>query len=179
MIVFLVFGQYARKETAIGYLTPTRGTAKLFVPKAGIIREVHVREGELVSVGKPVLTIETDQIAADGSDVNAALLKTLDEQKTRLSANIKDEELRSQSEHERLSSVSQGLEDEISQLNTQSDLQADRLKISEKDLEAGRNLESKRYATATEYPKRQLAVLELKKLLSRPSQQVAPNEKQP
>ena len=71
MIGFLVVAQYARKETAIGYLTPTRGTAKIFVPKGGIIREVHVREGELVSAGKPVLTIETDQIAADGSDVNA------------------------------------------------------------------------------------------------------------
>src|SRR6478752_7074060 len=71
MIAFLVVAQYARKETAIGYLTPTRGTAKIFVPKAGIIREVHVREGESVAAGKPVLTIKTDQIAADGSDVNA------------------------------------------------------------------------------------------------------------
>jgi len=178
MMAFLVVAQYARKETAIGYLTPTRGTAKLFVPKAGIIREVHVREGELVSVGKPVLTIETDQIAADGSDVNAALLKTLDEQKTRLSANINDEELRSQSERERLSSVSQGLEDEISQLRTQSELQADRLKLTENEQEAGRQLYSKGYATAAEYRKRQLAVLELKQLLSGLSQQIAAKENQ-
>jgi multidrug efflux pump subunit AcrA (membrane-fusion protein) len=136
MIGFLLVAQYARKETAIGYLTPTKGTAKIFVAKAGIIREVHVREGELVSAGRPVLTIETDQIAADGSDVNAALLKTLDEQKRRLGSNIRDEELRSQSERERLSSVCQGLEDEITQLRTQSELQADRLKISENELEA-------------------------------------------
>src|SRR5436190_24219791 len=115
MIGFLLVAQYARKETAMGYLTPTKGTAKIFVPKAGIIREVHVREGELVSAGKPVMTIETVQIAADGSDVNASLLKTLDEQQTRFSSNIKDEELRSQSERQRLSSVSQSLQDENSQ----------------------------------------------------------------
>jgi membrane fusion protein len=178
MIGFLVVAQYARKETAIGYLTPTRGTAKIFVPKAGIIRGVYVREGELVAAGKPVLTIETDQIAADGSDVNTALLKTLDEQKGRLSSNIKDEELRSQSERERLSSVSRGLEDEITQLRTQSELQADRLKISESDLEAGQHLYSKGYATAAEYRKRQLAVLELKQLLSNLSQQIAAKENQ-
>jgi membrane fusion protein len=178
LIGFLVVAQYARKETAIGYLTPTKGTAKIFVPKAGIIREVHVREGEPVSAGKPVLTIETDQIAADGSDVNAALLKTLDEQKMRLSSNIKDEEVRSQSERERLTSVSKGLEDEISQLRTQSDLQADRLKISENDLEAGRQLYSKGYATAVDFRKRQLAVLELRQLLSNLGQQIAAKENQ-
>jgi len=178
VIVFLLLAQYARKETAIGYLTPTKGTAKIFVPKAGIIREVHAREGDLVSAGQPVLTIETNQIAADGSDVNAALLKTLDEQKTRLSTNIDDEELRTQSERQRLSSVSQGLESEISQLRTQSDLQADRLKISENEAEAGRQLYAKGYATAAEYRKRQLVVLELKQLLSGLRQQIVAKENQ-
>jgi membrane fusion protein len=96
----------------------------------------------------------------------------------RLSSNIRDEELRSQSERERLSSVSRGLEDEISQLRTQSELQADRLKISESDLEAGQHLYSKGYATAAEYRKRQLAVLELKQLLSNLGQQIAAKENQ-
>ena len=30
LIAFLVIAQYARKETAVGYLTPTKGTAKVF-----------------------------------------------------------------------------------------------------------------------------------------------------
>src|SRR5258708_28333043 len=62
MIGFLVVAHYARKETAIGYLTPTKGTAKIFVPKSGIIREIHVRHHRMLSPGKPVLTIITDQI---------------------------------------------------------------------------------------------------------------------
>src|SRR5918997_6591072 len=77
LIAFLAIAQYARKETALGYLTPTKGTAKIFVPRRGAIRGIHVEEGDTVVEGQPLLTVETDQIAADGSDVNAALLDTL------------------------------------------------------------------------------------------------------
>src|SRR5262245_57640185 len=69
LIAFLFIAQYARKETAVGYLTPTKGTAKVFVPRRGAIREVHVDEGDTVTEGQPLLTIDTDQIASDGSDV--------------------------------------------------------------------------------------------------------------
>jgi multidrug resistance efflux pump len=69
LIAFLFIAQYARKETAVGYLTPTKGTAKVFVPRRGAIREVHVEEGDSVVEGQPLLTIDTDQIASDGSDV--------------------------------------------------------------------------------------------------------------
>src|SRR5688572_29092735 len=92
LIAFLLTAQYARKATALGYLTPTKGTAKIFVPRRGAIREVHVSEGDEVVEGQPLLTVETDQIAADGSDVNAALLDTLSAQKELLSRNIDAEE---------------------------------------------------------------------------------------
>jgi membrane fusion protein len=98
LIAFLLIAQYARKETALGYLTPTKGTAKIFVPRRGAIRGVHVEEGDLVVEGQPLLTVETDQIAADGSDVNAALLDTLLGQKELLARNIKAEEQRAGSE---------------------------------------------------------------------------------
>src|SRR3712207_688100 len=52
LIAFLLAAQYARKETALGYLTPTKGTAKIFVPRRGAIRGVHVEEGEAVVEGQ-------------------------------------------------------------------------------------------------------------------------------
>src|SRR5919197_5503781 len=58
--VFLFLAQYSRKETAVGYLTPTRGTAKIFAPQRGTIKDVHVKEGELVQEGQVLLTIETN-----------------------------------------------------------------------------------------------------------------------
>ena len=61
-----------------------------------------MEEGDTVVEGQPLLTIDTDQIAADGSDVNAALLDTLLAQKELLAKNIKAEEQRAGSERERL-----------------------------------------------------------------------------
>src|SRR5215210_8301988 len=78
---FLFVAQYSRKETAVGYLTPTTGTAKIFAPQRGTIKAVHVEQGSTIREGQPLLTIETDQIAADGIDVNASILNTLRSQK--------------------------------------------------------------------------------------------------
>jgi len=98
LIIFLSLAQYARKETAIGYLTPTKGTAKIFVPRRGTIREVHVVDGMAVEEGQPLLTIETDQIAADGVDINASQLETLRNQQELLTRNIRGEEERAKPE---------------------------------------------------------------------------------
>src|SRR6266566_493574 len=38
IVLFLALAQYARKETVVGYLTPTAGTAKVFVPRPGTIQ---------------------------------------------------------------------------------------------------------------------------------------------
>jgi hypothetical protein len=45
IIVFVSLAQYARKETVVGYLTPTSGTAKIFVPRQGTIEAIHVEQG--------------------------------------------------------------------------------------------------------------------------------------
>ena len=102
IVAFAFLASYGRKETAIGYLTPTTGTAKIFAPRSGTIRQVHVQEGDAVQEGAPLLTIDTDQIASDGVDVNVALLDTLAAQRELLSKTIQAEEQRAGSERERL-----------------------------------------------------------------------------
>ena len=77
IVGFSMLAEYSRKETAIGYLTPTTGTAKIFAPQAGTIKQVFVEEGEPVKEGQPLLAVETNQIAADGIDVNANMFDLL------------------------------------------------------------------------------------------------------
>src|SRR5690349_14644163 len=68
VITFMVFAEYARKETAIGYLTPSAGTAKVFVPQPGVIKEVYVKEGQQVTEGQSLLRVATDQLGGSGKD---------------------------------------------------------------------------------------------------------------
>jgi membrane fusion protein len=178
LIAFLFIAQYARKETAVGYLTPTKGTAKVFVPRRGAIREVHVDEGDTVTEGQPLLTIDTDQIASDGSDVNASVLDTLAAQKALLAKNIEAEEQRAGSERERLSLTVRGLESEIAQLQSQIVLQEDRLKLLTTELQAAEQLSAKGYMTAVDFRRRQLASMEQQQVLSGLNQQVAAKQNQ-
>ena len=97
IISFLFLGQYSRKENVVGYLTPTSGTSKIFVPQLGTIKEIHINEGQQVREGQPLLTIDTAQIAANGLDVNATMLDTLRSQKDLLTGQIAAEEQRTKS----------------------------------------------------------------------------------
>jgi membrane fusion protein len=178
LIGFLFLAEYARKETAVGYLTPTKGTAKIFAPRRGTIRELHVEEGELVREGQPLLTIETEHIAADGLDVNASQLETLGLQKQLLVKSIEAEEQRAEPERDRLTALVRGLEVEIFQLKGQINLQSERLAVAERDASVGDQLRSKGYMADVDFRRRQVAVLEQKQLLSGLHQQLAAKENQ-
>ncbi|MFL6796055.1 MAG: HlyD family efflux transporter periplasmic adaptor subunit [Xanthobacteraceae bacterium] len=178
LTVFACFAGYVRKETAIGYLTPSTGTAKIFAARNGVIREVHVKDGEVVQDGEPLLTIDTDQIASDGSDVNVSQLDTLSAQRQAISRNIESEETRAGSERDRLTALASGLKAEIAQLQAQLTLQSDRLEVANSDLDAGQQLQSKGYLTAIELRRRQMVVIDQRQSLSTIRQQISAKHNQ-
>jgi membrane fusion protein len=178
IIAFLFFGAYARKETVAGYLTPTSGTAKIFASQPGTIKEIHVREGEQVEDGQPLLTIETNQISADGYDVNTTMLSTLRSQSDLLNSQIVAEEQRTKSEHERLSSVIQGLNTAIAQLEAQIKTQRERLQVAEELVNSVTGLRAKGYISEVEFKRRQLGVLEQKQSVDALNEQLAARRNQ-
>ena len=178
ILAFLCIGQYSRKETAVGYLTPSSGTSKVFAPRRGTIKAVHVREGDIVSEGQPLLTVDTDQIAEDGVDVHVTMLDTLTAQKKLLRENIDAEEHRAGSEKERLASIQSGLETELSHIQNQTKLQQERMNVAQSELDAARQLHAKGYMTAVEFKRRQVQVLDQKQSISSLAQQLAARQNQ-
>ncbi|MET0657981.1 MAG: HlyD family efflux transporter periplasmic adaptor subunit [Steroidobacteraceae bacterium] len=178
IILFLFVAQYSRKEVAVGYLTPTTGTAKIFAPQRGTITAVHIEEGSTIREGQPLLTIDTDQIGADGIDVNASMLNTLRSQKALIAGNIIGEEERTGSERERLAALVRGLGAEISQLQGQIELQTERLKVVESDFDAAAELRSRGFMSAVDFRRRQVQVLEHKQAISALNQQLTARENQ-
>ncbi|MBH5401625.1 HlyD family efflux transporter periplasmic adaptor subunit [Bradyrhizobium sp. CNPSo 4010] len=184
LVAFLLVGQYARKETVAGYLTPTFGTAKIFVPQQptliqqGTIKDIHVREGQLVAEGDPLLTVETSQIAVNGQDVNATMLESLISQQERLNKQIEAEQERGSSERERLAALIRGLESEVAALHSQTKSQSERIAISEQFVAAGTDLRGKGYMADLELKRRQLAVLEQRQNLDALGQQLAARQNQ-
>lgn len=172
ILVFISIAQYARKETVTGYLTPTFGTAKIFVPQQGFIKELHVKEGQEVAEGDPLLTIVTSQINANGDDVNAAVLEALARQREVVERQIAAEERRTVSEHERLASTTKAIEGEIAQLEDQRNIQNERLKLSESFVSTGATLIAKGALPAVELKRREQAALEQAQNLASLDQQI-------
>jgi membrane fusion protein len=172
ILVFISIAQYARKETVTGYLTPTFGTAKIFVPQQGFIKEVHVKEGQVVAEGDPLLTVVTSQISANGDDVNATVLAALARQREVIERQVAAEERRTASEHERLTSTASGIEGEIAQLEGQRNIQNERLKLSESFVATGATLIAKGALPAIELKRREQAALEQAQNLASLDQQI-------
>jgi membrane fusion protein len=171
-VCFLAIAPYARKETVIGYLTPTLGTAKIFVPQQGFVKELHVKEGQEVAEGEPLLTVVTAQIAANGEDVNSAVLAVLAQQRDVVERQIAAEERRSKSERERLEATIKGIELETTQLEEQRKIQKERLTLSESLVSSAATLSASGAMAAVELRRREQAALELKQNLAWLDQQI-------
>jgi membrane fusion protein len=155
IISLLVIGQYSRKATVSGYLTPASGTAKIFALQRGTITQVHVVEGQQVKEQQPLLTIDTTQISGTGEDVNVAILNTLRSQREELNSQIGEEARRETSERDRLSRLILGLKDQITQLEDQIPLQQNRIQLAQNLVAAVSELAAKGIVTNVELKRRQ------------------------
>jgi membrane fusion protein len=178
VVTFLFLGQYARKETVEGYLTPTSGTAKIFVPQQGTIKEIYVDEGQEVQKGQPLMTIETSQIAANDRDVNATMLDTLVLQRDLLTKQIAAEQARTKSEQARLTALIDGLKTEIFHLEAQLALQNDRIRVTEHLVSSVRGLKAQGLLSEVEFRQRELTALGQRQSLNSLNQQLAARQNQ-
>jgi membrane fusion protein len=178
IFVFLFLAQYSRKETVSGYLTPATGTARIFAPRLGVVRAVHVEEGQIVREGQPLLTIDTDQIAASGEDVNAAMLSSLNQQREMLNRQVQAEEQRTRSEQQRLNALIRGMEAEIASLKSQVAVQTERIRLSETLVAPATQLSAKGIMSDIELKRRQEALLEQRQNLDALNQQIAARQSQ-
>jgi membrane fusion protein len=171
--VFLAVAQYARKETVVGYLAPTAGVAKVFAPRAGIVTAVHVRDGEAVEEGQPLLVVAIDHTTVDGQNVDAVLLETLHRQQAALIERIAMQEGRTASERRRLDAQIAGAQDEIAHLEQQIAVQRERAEIAGRLASAVEGLRASGNMAEADYQRRRDAHLESQLKLAALGQQLA------
>jgi membrane fusion protein len=178
VLLFLFVGQYARKETVTGYLTPISGTAKIFAAQQGTIKKIYVKEGQEVEKDQPLLAIDTSQIAASGEDINASMLATLGSQQDLLEHQIAAEGDRMRSEQARLNALIRGLETEELELRAQIENQNERVRVSSALVASVTQLRAKALISEPEYRTRELAALDQKQKLNALNQQLAATQNQ-
>src|SRR5436190_22305168 len=101
MTFFIATHSYARKEHAVGFLVATEGIAKITPPRDGTITAVHIREGQHVERGAPLLTVIGAETSDRGENIDDAKVNRLREQRDRLKDQIRLERQKSDSEEQR------------------------------------------------------------------------------
>lgn len=126
----VVFGEFSRSETVLGYLAPRDGVAAVPAPRGGIVTRVHVRDGDHVAEGAPLVTLSTELAAGDGPGVMAAQLVEIEarmqEQRVQGELNLR----RLQAEARRTAERIEALVDDIAQLERQAVLSHERVALA-------------------------------------------------
>ena len=61
VVIFLIWGTYAKRSTISGQLLPDSGLVKVYVPQPGIVLEKHVVEGQAVSRSDVLYVLSSDR----------------------------------------------------------------------------------------------------------------------
>ena len=178
IIVFLAFAEYAQKDTAVGYLSPSAGTAPVSAPLQGVIREIFAKQGDQVIEGQPLFRVITDQLTAGGDDVNQASLNILMSQKANLSQQIAAEQKRMESEQQRMTATVASLSTEMTLLQSQIAMQNQRVKLGQMLVNMATSLATKGLLSETERGHREQALLDdTQRLASMAQQQISLRDK--
>lgn len=123
LLFVIFFGKYADKETVNGRLIPNAGIVKVFAPQAGVITNVAVKDGQDVTAGQVLMTLDSESSLESGDSVNNLILDELKESLVKMQedrANIEKEYvLKEKNLQNRLSSIKNELENLSAQTESQ------------------------------------------------------------
>lgn len=132
--VFLFQAGYTRKATTVGVLMPDRGLIRLVSTAPGTVLERRVEEGQAVRAGD-VLFVLTLERALFDSAVQSRVERSLDARRRSLEASAQQQQALASSRQGALDRRLAALALESAQLDTEAELQQQRLALARRALE--------------------------------------------
>jgi membrane fusion protein len=156
VLAFLCWGEYTRKARVSGYLAPSTGLIKVYVPQAGTLIEKYVREGQPVQRGDRLFVLSTERSSRETPETQAAAIAKLRERRDSLR-----QALAQQADIDRIQQASiearlRGLEAELGQMSRAITTQTERVSNAEQIAKRYRGLLGKHVVSELEvHEKRQ------------------------
>lgn len=88
VIIFLAYGEYARKVTVVGYLQPDGGITRVSSRKNGIAEKLLFKDGDLVAKDAPLLRVKVPVTLANGEEAHHQIMVELSFQKKELTLSL-------------------------------------------------------------------------------------------
>ncbi|MFC5741520.1 HlyD family secretion protein [Dyella tabacisoli] len=160
ILIFLVFGQYTRRESVVGQLVPDAGLLNVTANNAGTIVQVLVRDGQKVHRGDPLIEISSEQGSAALGDTHALVSDQLDEQQARLKSDLLTQQQISKQQVDALSGKVALLRSQITQIDEQLVIQKQLTASAQNLLERIKPLAAKNFVSAFQIQQQETALLD-------------------
>ncbi|MFT6449124.1 MAG: membrane fusion protein [Oleispira sp.] len=174
--VYLVTGEYTRKEHVIGYLAPDKGVVKIIPSQSGIYSELLVKSGETVEQGSSIAVISAQHTTESGENVDLLLLKEFEVELESLTKRIVLEGNKQQSDILNLRERARGIQLELQQLDEQRELQQESVDLAKDLSKSYLKLLQKKHISKIEYDSRHEKQLNSRQLLSTIQYQIITKE---
>ncbi len=143
-LTFILYGEYARKETVSGYLEPEQGVIRIVTPHSGVMSELRVVEGDSVARDAVLFNVQRPQTLGDGSDSARKQLATLSAAHAALSDARTREAGRAASTEHALSIQAVSLREQREELLTLQQLQQQQIRLADVQLQRLATLHARR-----------------------------------
>jgi membrane fusion protein len=144
----LYFAEFTRKERINGWLVPEQGLVRVVAPQPGVITRLHVKDGDTVSEGAPLVTLSTEVQSEALGDTQTEIVQRLKSRRVSLIAERKLHGLLLREETAGLDNRIAALRSEYDQLAEEIEIQRNQAKLAEDSAKRLRPLLEKGLVTA-------------------------------
>jgi len=166
VVALIVFADFTRKARVDGWLMPQQGLIQVATPRAGIVTNILVEEGEQVAAADRLLTVSAELESAAFGATQTEIGRHLREQRNSLLAErTRREQLLVQDQQAQSTRVS-GIRDELQQLDRELDLLESRAALADRRSAEHRDLLEQGYVSQLAFQELEVERLEQNTRLS-------------
>lgn len=159
--LFLALGEYTRRMTVAGVLAPDRGVIRLMPPQQGTVVEARVVEGQTVRRGDVLFVLDIGQ-ASDLGDTQSAVADSLTARERSLKASSRQQQMLLDTQRSALVAQRRDLQREVQQIDTETELQEQRLALAQQALERAESLRADNFYSPAQVQTRREELLAVK-----------------
>ncbi len=172
-ILFLSLATYSRVEIATGTIEPNKGVAAVTPTRSGTVTTLYVGENQRVAAGALLASIRVEESAAGNSTSAAQIGEAIARQGSSLSSQIDAVAAAASAQRQQLAVQRDGLESEISEVQSQLGLQAELVESAQKDYDRVRTVAVRGFISGRDLQQREDLILSRKQQLAQLQQSLA------
>lgn len=157
---FLIWGNYTKRSTVTGQLTPDTGLLKVYVSQAGIVLEKHVAEGQVVKAGDVLYVLSSERQSSRLGDTQASISQQVELRQASLRDEMQKTRGLQQEERAGLNNKIAALKTELGQIASQIQGQQARVALSKESVARYQGLLDQDYISKEQLQQKQEELLD-------------------